>query len=151
MGTARLSWTLSGINLWLLRSWSLLGFDLLLGIDMIKELEGVHLTESHEMHFENQNGYASISINEPDFNVTFDRSIKARTASWKCASGHSPTELAHRVQEYTVPNHIWDAYEEKLSMWQCNGWLLLYSEEELGSLKGLIPLMAVVQEHKENV
>ena len=92
---------------------------------------------------------ADILINEPDFSVTFDWSTKAWTLSWKWASGHSPTELANRVQEYTVPEHIQDAYKEELSMWQHNGWLLLYSMEEVGPPKGLIPLMTVVQEYKQ--
>ena len=94
---------------------------------------------------------AAISIDKPDFSVTFDRSTKTWNAPWKWASDHSPTELANRVQEYTVPDHIRDVYEEELSMWQCNGWLLLYPEEELGPPKGLIPLIAVVQEHKQKV
>ena len=55
----------------------LLGFDLLLGIDVIKELRGVHLTESGEACFRNPNRCAAISINEPDFSVTFDWSTKA--------------------------------------------------------------------------
>ena len=128
-----------------------LRFDLLLGIDTIKELRGVHLTESGEARFGNPNKCAAISIDKPDFSVTFNRNTKAWTASWKWASGHSPTELANRVQEYTVPDHVRDAYEEELSMWQRNGWLLPYPEKELDPPKGSIPLMAVVQEHKQNV
>ena len=125
----------------------LLGFDLLQGIDAIKELGGLHLTESGEASFGNPNKCAAISIEETDFSTTFDRNPKAWAASWKWVSGHSPTELANRVQEYTVPDHVRDAYEE----WQRNGWLLLYPEEELGPPKGLIPLMAVGQEHKQKV
>ena len=129
----------------------LLGFNLLLEIDAIKELGGVHLTESGEACFGNPNRCAAILIDEPDFSVTFNRSTKAWTALWKWASGHLPTELANRLQEYTVPHHVWDVYEEELSMWQRNGWLLPYLEKELGPTKGLIPLMAVVQEHKQKV
>ena len=126
----------------------LLGSDLLLGIDAIKELRGMHLTELGEVHFGNPNRCATIAINEPDFSVIFDQNTKAWTASWKWASDHSPTELANRLQEYTVPNHVQDAYEEELFMWKSNEWLLPYPEEELGPPKGLIPLMAVVNEHK---
>ena len=100
----------------LLRDEQLLGFDLLLGIDAIKELGGVHLTEFGEACFGNTNRCASISIDEPDFSVTFDRNTKAWTAVWKWVSGHSPTELANRVLEYTVPNHVWDAYKDEISM-----------------------------------
>ena len=38
--------------------------------------------------------------------------------------------------------------KNKILQWQRNGWLLPYSEEELGLPKGLIPLMAVVQKQK---
>ena len=61
----------------------LLGFDLLLGIDAIKELVGVYLTESGEARFEGLNICAAISIDELDFSVTYDRSHKEWTASWK--------------------------------------------------------------------
>ena len=122
----------------------LLGFDLLLGIDAIKELGG-----SGEAHFRNPNKCAAILINETNFSMTFDQNTKAWTASWKWASSHSLTELANRVQEYTVPDHVWDAYKEELSIWQYDEWLLTYPEEKLGLPKGLIPLMAVVQEHKK--
>ena len=81
----------------------------------------------------------------------FNQNTKAWTASWKWASGHLPTELSNRVQKYTVPDYVWDVFKEELSMWHLNGWLLPYPEEELGPPKGLIPLMAVVQEHKQKV
>ena len=129
----------------------LLGCDLLLGIDVIKELGSVHLTESDVAHFGNPNKCAAISIDELDFSVTFDWSTKAWMASWKWASGHLPTELANRVQEYTVSDHIWDAYEEELSMWPRNGWLLPFPKEERCPPMGLIPLKAIVQEHKQKV
>ena len=67
----------------------LLGFDLLLGIDAIKELGGVYLTESGKARFGGLNRCAAISIDEPDFSVTYDRSNKEWTVSWKCAIGHS--------------------------------------------------------------
>ena len=126
----------------------LLGFDLLLGIDAIKLLSGVYLTESGEACFGGLNRCAAISIDEPDFSVTYDCRNKEWTASWKWANGHSPSELSNSVQEYAVPCHARDAYENEILQWQRNGWLLPYSEEELDPPKGLIPLMAVVQEQK---
>ena len=129
----------------------LLGFDLFQGTDAIKELGNVHLTESGEARFGNPNRCAAISIDKRDFSVMFDRSTKAWTALWKWASGHSPSELAKRVQGYTVPDHVRDTYEEELSMWQCNVCPLPYPEKELAPPKGFIPSMAVVQEHKQKV
>ena len=52
------------------------------------------------------------------------------------------------MQEYAVPCHARDAYENKILQWQQNGWLLPYSKE-LGPPKGLILLMAVMQEQKQ--
>ena len=123
----------------------LLGFDLLLGIDAIKELGGVYLTESGKACFGGLNRCAAISIDEPDFSVTYNRRNKKWTVSWKWANDHSPSELSYSVQEYSVPCHARDAYENEILQWQQNGWLLPYSEE-LGP-----PLMAVVQEQKQKV
>ena len=50
-----------------------------------------------------------------------------------------------------MPDHIWDAYEEELLLWHYNRRLLPYPEEELGLPKELIPLMVVMQEHKQKV
>lgn len=54
----------------------LLGFDLLLGIDAIKVLRGIHLTELGEVHFGNLNTCAAILINNPDFRAKFNPSMK---------------------------------------------------------------------------
>ena len=53
------------------------------------------------------------------------------------------------MQEYAVPCHIRDTYESEILQWQRNGWLLPYSDEELGPPKGLIPLMLVMQKQKK--
>ena len=58
----------------------LLGFDLLLEIDVIKELGGVYLTESGKADFGGLNRFAAISIDELDFSVTYDCSNKEWTA-----------------------------------------------------------------------
>ena len=107
----------------------------------------VYLTESGKAHFGGLNRYAAISIDKPVFSVTYDCSNKEWTASWKWANGCSPSKLSNSVQEYVVPCHARDAYENEILQWQRNGWLLPYSEE-LGPPKGLIPLMAVVQKQK---
>ena len=129
----------------------LLGFDLLLVIDAIKLVGGVYLTESGEASFGGLNRCAAIPINEPDFSVTYDRRNKEWTASWKWTNDRSLNELSNSAQEYAVPCHARDAYENEILQWKLNGWLLPYPEEELGPLKGLITLMAVVQEQKQKV
>lgn len=42
-------------------------------------------------------------------------------------------------------------YEQELSTWISSGWLILYPEEKLGPPKGLIPLMAILQQNKSKV
>ena len=59
----------------------LLGFDLLLGIDAIKEISGVYLTESGEARFGGLNRCAAISLDELDFSVTYDRSNQECTVA----------------------------------------------------------------------
>ena len=88
----------------------LLGFDLLLGIDVIKELGSVNLTESGKACFGGLNRCAAISINELDFSMTYDCSNKEWTASWKWANSHSPSKLSNSVQEYAMPCHARDTY-----------------------------------------
>ena len=50
-----------------------------------------------------------------------------------------------------MPCHARDTYKNETLQWQRNGWLLPYSEEELGPPKGLITFMAVMQEKKQKV
>lgn len=59
--------------------------------------------------------------------------------------------LKNRVTEYSVPDYARDEYERELQSWLDNGWLRSYPEDELGPPKCLIPLMAVIQESKQNV
>ena len=92
----------------------LLGFDLLLGIDVIMLLSSVYLTESGEARFGGLNRCAVISFDELDFSMTYDRRNKEWTASWKCANDHSRSKLSNSVQEYTGPCHAKDAYENEI-------------------------------------
>ena len=54
---------------------TLLGLELLLGVDVIVKLEGVHISGSGEVSFaaENVPHRASIAINKPDFSANFDQ------------------------------------------------------------------------------
>ena len=77
----------------------LFGFDLLLEINAIKKLGGVYLTESGEVRLRSLNRCAAISIDEPDFSMTYDCSNKEWTASWKWVNSHSPSKLSNSLQE----------------------------------------------------
>ena len=56
-----------------------------------------------------------------------------------------------KVPDYPISAQVSQEYCRELEMWLNNGWLLPYPEEELGPLKGLIPLMAVFQQNKSKV
>ena len=131
----------------------LLGFDLLLRIDTIRELGGVYITRSGEVHFLEGSipQFAAISIDEPNFSAKFDPHKKVRTASWKWANGHIPAELKSREPEYVVPNHACNKYKRKLQLRLDKEWLLPYLEGELGPPTCLTPLMAVIQKNKQKV
>ena len=72
--------------------------------------------------------------------MVFDQLKKAQITLWKWTIGQTPEELRNRVLNYTVVNYAHDKYMKKLQLW-----LLPYPKDKLDPPKGLIPLMAVVQ------
>lgn len=71
------------------------GLDLLLGVDVIAKLGGVHISSSGELNFvaENVPFRASIAINEPDFSATYDQRRRVWAATWKWAGDRTPAQL----------------------------------------------------------
>ena len=59
--------------------------------------------------------------------------------------------LKNRLSEYPALKRLQGEYERELQAWIQNGWLIPYPESELGPPKGLIPLMAILQENKQMV
>ena len=59
--------------------------------------------------------------------------------------------LKNRLSEYFAPAQIQREYDRELPVWIDNDQLLPYPENELRPPKGLIPLMAVLQENKQKV
>ena len=67
-------------------------------------------------------------------------------------SSDQPSEkLYNRVPEYTISARAHAEYEKELQNWIDNGWLVPYPEDKLEPLKGLIPLMAVIQQSKQKI
>ena len=130
-----------------------LGFDLPLGIDAIKALGGIVVgpTGSVQLRDGRTTKCAAISINEPDFTATFDHHSRMWTALWKWSEDHIPENLHNEVSEYPVVAEIQNEYTQELHTWISNGWLVPYPEDKLEPLKGLIPLMAVLQLNKTKV
>ena len=129
-----------------------LGFDLLLGVDVIKALGGVVVGPTGSVQLgDRTTRCAAISINKPDFTATFDHHSQTWTASWKWSEDHAPERVHNEMSEYPVAVEIRNEYMQQLHIRINNGWLVPYPEDKLGPLKGLIPLMAILQENKTKV
>ena len=57
----------------------------------------------------------------------------------------------NKVPEYPMSTQVRQEYHNELEMWLNNEWLLSSPEEELSHPKGLIPLIAVLQQNKLKV
>ena len=154
-----------------------LGFEFILGVNGISALGGVTISPSFAMHFgsadekpicavatqaekivgagvtqaEKTVGAGAIEIDEPDFCVLFDASEIAWTVTWKWSDDTEPDALRNRVTEYAIPTAARSSYEEEIQEWIANGWSEPYDDKKMGPAKGLIPLMAIVQQNKDKV
>ena len=83
---------------------SLLGFDMLLGMDIIRMLGGVRIAQSGNVIFSRTGPHAcaAIRIEEADFSAEFNEKTRAWTASWKWSSKQPPNSLVNKVPEYPV-------------------------------------------------
>ena len=59
--------------------------------------------------------------------------------------------LGKTSSQSPTSKRLQDEYEQESLAWIQNGWLLPYLEDELGLLRGLIPLMAILLENKQKV
>lgn len=134
-----------------------LGFEFILGINGISALGGVTIFPSLATRFRSPKTdekpvcAAAIKIDEPDFCVSFDAREKAWTVAWKWSDDAEPHALRNRVAEYSIPTSARLSYEAEIEEWITNGWLKPYDDEKFGPAKGLIPLMAIVQQNKDKV
>ena len=129
-----------------------LRFDLLLRITLEKHWEAWLLDQQDRYNSDKEIvKCAAISINEPDFTATFNHRSQAWTVAWNWSEEPTPEAEDNRVAEYAVAAEIRLDHERKLRTWMSSGWLVPNKEEELGPLKGLIPQMAVLQQHKSKV
>ena len=76
----------------------LLGFDLFLGLDTIKQLGGVTVTCAGGVTFLqcDRPNCAAITITEPDLNAEYDEITQRWIASWKWAGDQPPVTLTNR-------------------------------------------------------
>ena len=96
----------------------LLGFDLLLGLDIICLLGGIHINEHGETNFPNKvfsvGAADTVKIERPDFDVVFDPTEKKWTATRKWSNERPPKQLINQTPEYTVPEHVRKDYNCEL-------------------------------------
>ena len=131
---------------------ALFGYDLLLGLNAIRQLGGMTMSDTGEVKFPQRERLmcAAITLDEPDFHAKYETK-RVWTTSWKWAGDQPPVSLKNRLSEYPAPKRLRGEYEQELLAWIQNGWLIPYPESELGPPKGLIPLMAILQESKQKV
>ena len=114
---------------------------------------GMAMTGTGEVRFL-QHGtpnYAAITLDEPDFHTEYDEGKRIWTASWKWSGDQPLVSLKNRLSEYPTPKRLQGEYKQELQAWIQNSSLVPCPEDELGPPKGLIPLMAIVQENKQKV
>ena len=118
-----------------------LGFNLLLGMDVIKKLGGVHINGgmAHFAEAAHTLG-ATIELQQPDFHAEFNQSTKSWTVSWKWSGDQPPEKLYNRVPEYNIPVRARAEYDKELQNWIDNGWLVPYPEDKLGPPEGPDPI-----------
>ena len=134
-----------------------LGYMFILGMDGIKVLGGVRVDAQGEACFSADGAVACVSadtvmeVDERDFCATYNPEANYWTAAWKWMKNKEPSVLQNRVEAYPVHSDVRKLYKEELEKWIADGWLLPYDGSKYGPAKGLIPLMAVVQENKRRV
>ena len=59
--------------------------------------------------------------------------------------------MQNRGTEYSIPASARLSYETEIEEWIMSGWLEPCDDKKFGPAKGLIPLMAIVQQNKDKV
>ena len=110
------------------------------------------MSDTGEVRFpQHKRLFAAITLDEPDFHDEYDEAKHVWTTSWKWSSDQPPVSLKNGLSEYPTPKRLQGEYKQGLQAWIQNGCLIPYSENELGPPKGLILLMAILQENKQKV
>lgn len=90
-------------------------------------------------------------IEEKDFLLAYDDGEKKWTVTWKWDEGAEPPQLMNSTAEYRIPQAAREAYDDEVTHWIADGWLVPYNEDLHGPVMGTIPLMAIVQPNKDKV
>ena len=107
--------------------------------------------KNEELQVEAVSDSDTLQVEERDFGATFDPVARRWIMEWKWGDAQEPGLLKNKLEGYAIPEEARVEYETEVRQWIERGWLLLYDEKRLGPVKGLIPMMAVVQENKDKV
>ncbi|KAG0728326.1 hypothetical protein GWK47_032710 [Chionoecetes opilio] len=136
---------------------TLLGFPFILGMNGIVALGGATVNVERLVRFGKEDtavcaaAATVFGVDEQDFSATYDATTNLWTAMWKWSQGVEPGVLQNQIEEYSVPHEARLVYEKELEKWITDGWLVSYEKDVHGPVKGLIPLMAVIQRSKGKV
>lgn len=141
-------------------------YELLLGMDAIKELGGVTIDERGAITFGkswldcntmvktiesnsckvavDDTNVEEIVIDDTDFVIVFREGHWK--VEWKWQNAKEPV-ISPSPPNYRIPAEYKEKFENEIESWIKNNWLIEYD----GEIKGSLPLMAVYQEHKDKV
>ena len=129
-----------------------MGVDAILGMTGISAMGGVSVRAPADVRFcAAAERRPPLSVEAPDFTARFDATEKAWIVSWKWARGEGPKCLDNKVAQYAVPAAARQQFQAELDAWIADGWLQRYDEETDGRPRGLLPLMAVIQDNQAKV
>ena len=84
-----------------------LGYNILFGIDTIRALGGIMITQAGDVKFGGRKeACAALCVNELDFNASLDHNERIWTARWKWILNNTPTLLHNEIAEYKIPGNI---------------------------------------------
>ena len=118
------------------------------GAEVRRERVGACVDTSAE---ESPANLGELVVDEPDFEAKYDPRTHQWTMGWKWNEETGPGVLHNRREQYRIPEDAKSRYEQEVKEWIECGWLVPYDEAAMGPAKGLIPMMAVIQEAKDKV
>lgn len=125
------------------------GYDMLIGMDAISQLGGVHVTSDGKAQFagvENHHVAASaVQLCDKDYQIKFADGVWS--ARWVWSEGDSGPVLKNQTPTYLMSDGVTPEFERVVEGWIEKGWLRPFD----GPCDGIIPLLAVVQENKNKV
>ena len=124
------------------------GFDMLLGMDVVSQLGGVHVRADGDVCFgpmSRQVAASAIHLSDKDYHISFNDGTWS--ARWTWADSSQEPVLSNQVPNYRISEDVAPQFESVVEAWIEKGWLRPFD----GPCDGILPLLAVVQENKNKV